>query len=214
MAKVCEAVIDIVLNGVKFGIVLSFLIGPVFFTILQTSVEHGFWLGVLVAIGVSLSDILYVAVCYFGLSSFLTNPEMKSYMGYFGGGILVAFGLYHLLVKSRKKDFSNTEMVRERRPLTYLVKGFLINAMSPLVPVFWIGAVSIATIDLGYTSLSKFGLFFCGVLVTVLATDIGKAYLSDKLRKLITYRFLMIMNIIVGVVLIVFGGRLILVAIT
>ena len=86
--------------------------------------------------------------------------------------------------------------------------------MSPLVPVFWIGAASIATIDLGYTSLSKFGLFFCGVLVTVLATDIGKAYLSDKLRKLITHRSLMIMNIIVGVALIVFGGRLILVAIT
>jgi threonine/homoserine/homoserine lactone efflux protein len=205
-------VIEIIFNGIKFGIVLSFLIGPVFFTILQTSVERGFWVGVLVAIGVSLSDILYVAICYFGLSSFLTNPGMKSFMGYSGGGILIAFGLYHLIIKSRQKNLTHPGRVRESKPMTYVAKGFLINAMSPMVPIFWIGAVSIATIDLEYTSMSKFGLFFCGVLVTVLATDIGKAYLSDKLRRLITHRSLMIMNVIVGTALIVFGGRLILVA--
>lgn len=201
--------IDVILNGIKFGLVLALLVGPVFFTILQASIERGFWIGVLVAIGVSLSDIAYVVICYYGLSSFLNNPEIKTYMGYGGGFILVVFGSYYLFIKSRQKDFKNSGMVRDRRPLMYLAKGFLINAMSPMVPLFWIGAVSIATIDFGYTSSMMFILFFSGVLGTVLATDIGKAYLSGKLRQLITYRSLVIMNLIVGVALIAFGGRLI-----
>lgn len=201
--------IEVLLNGFEFGIVLTFLIGPVFFTILQASLERGFWVGVLVAIGVSLSDIVYVVVCYLGFSSFVANPLLRTYMGYAGGTILIAFGLYHALVKSRRKILSNPQMAPERHAITYVAKGFLMNVMSPMVPVFWIAVIGIATIDFGYSSLSTFCLFFGAVLVTVLATDIGKAYLAGKLRRLITDRSLMIMNFIVGVALFVFGGRLI-----
>ena len=71
---------SIVINGVQFGIVLAFLVGPVFFTIIQTSVEKGFFNGALVAIGVSISDILYVTICYFGLFQFLSDPSSKKNM--------------------------------------------------------------------------------------------------------------------------------------
>ncbi len=204
--------IEILINGIQFGIVLTFLIGPVFFTILQTSLERGFWVGVLVALGVSLSDILYVVICYFGWSSFMSDPKHSVFIGYVGGSILMAFGTYYLVFKSRRKEFINPVMVSVRKPMTYLAKGFILNLMSPLVPLFWVGAVSIATIDFGYTSASTFSLFFVGVLGTALITDIGKAYLSGKLRAFITYRALMIMNILVGVALIGFGGRLIFLA--
>ncbi|MEJ0033034.1 MAG: LysE family transporter [Bacteroidota bacterium] len=54
------------IKGIQFGIVLAFLAGPVFFTIVQTSAERGFSKGVLVALGVSISDAFYVVVCYLG----------------------------------------------------------------------------------------------------------------------------------------------------
>ena len=94
----------------------------------------------------------------------------------------------------------------------YFVKGFIINGITPMVLFFWIGAVSIATIDFGYSKLGEFVLFFGSVLATVLTTDILKAYLADKLRRIITPRSLMVMNIILGVMLIFFGCRLILLA--
>jgi threonine/homoserine/homoserine lactone efflux protein len=201
-------VIYILLNGVEFGLVLAFLIGPVFFTILQTSVEKGFWIGVLVALGVSASDVIYVLICHFGFSALVAQPGITFYMGLLGGTILVAFGAYHLFIKSRQKDFNNPGVVREQRPLRYLAKGFIINSMSPMVPLFWIGAVSMANIEFGYSSGAQFSVFFTGVLVTALATDIAKAYLAGRLRELITYRLLVLMNIIVGLVLMIFGGRL------
>jgi len=202
-------VIYTLLNGIEFGIVLAFLVGPVFFAILQASVEKGFWVGVLVAVGVSISDVMYVLICYFGLSAFVTEPEVKAYMGIAGGLILLGFGSYYLFVKSRREYVNRPTEVEESRTVRYIVKGFLINSMSPLVPVFWIGAVSVATVDFGYSSHADFAVFFTGVLATALLTDIGKAYLAGKLRELITHRLLVILNVTVGLILIVFGGRLI-----
>lgn len=189
------------------GLVLAVLIGPVFFTIIQTSVERGFWSGVLVSLGVSVSDILFVAVCYFGLVQFIHNPEFKEYLAYAGGVILVLFGLYHAVIKSRR-PLRTLDAANEKSGYRYFFKGFVINALSPMVPVFWIGAISVASLDFGYTQGYEFLFFFCVVLITVLATDLIKAYLADKLRRLVTQRLMMILNIVVGICLFAFGVRL------
>lgn len=203
---------EIVFNGLKLGIVLAFLIGPVFFTIIQTSVEKGFGNGVLVSLGVSVSDILYVTVCYFGLVHFINEPGFRVYLAYAGGGILVLFGLYHLFIKSRRNVHPSLDIANEKKLYRYFIKGFIINGLSPMVLIFWIGTISVASIDFGYSKGFEFFIFFSVVLATVLITDILKAYLADKLRRLVTKGSMMIMNIIVGVCLIIFGSRLILLA--
>jgi threonine/homoserine/homoserine lactone efflux protein len=202
----------IVINGIKLGFVLAFLVGPVFFAIIQTSVERGFWNGLLVALGVSVSDILYVTICYFGLAQFIDQDQNKIYMAYGGGGILILFGLYHLLIKSRRSVNPQIETEGEKGKFRYFLKGFIINGISPMVILFWLGAISIASVDFGYFRGIQFTIFFSTVLGTVLATDVLKAYLADKLRRLVTSRTLMILNVIVGLILIVFGIRLILLA--
>jgi threonine/homoserine/homoserine lactone efflux protein len=203
---------EIVLNGLKFGIVLAFLVGPVFFTIIQTSIERGFSRGALVALGVSISDMLYVAVCYLGLFQFLNEPKFRTNMAYVGGAILILFGSYHLLVKSRKAHVITVKTANETSSFKYFIKGFVINGVSPMVIIFWIGTLSVATVDMGYTRGLELFIFFAALLSTVLATDLLKAFLADKLRLLITHRFLVIMNVIVGICLLAFGVRLLLMA--
>ena len=199
----------IVLNGMQFGIVLAFLVGPVFFTLLQTSIEKGFWKGAFVAIGVSLSDILLVLICYFGLVHFVQSPQFKVYMGYLGGGVLIIFGLYYLIIKSRPSKQEPLHASEERKTYRYILKGFMINGLGPSVLIFWIATVSVATLEFGYSSSLEFFLFFSALLATVLGTDILKAYLAGKLRTLVTPRLMMIMNIILGIAMIVFGIRLV-----
>lgn len=202
----------IVFHGIKFGLILALLIGPVFFTIIQTSVERGFWNGVLVAFGVSLSDILYVTICYLGMAQVLENGSFRMFLAYAGGAILILFGLYHLLIKSRRRLHTQINAAKEKGFFRYLVKGFIINGLSPMVPIFWIGVVSIASLDLEYTSGISFTIFFASLLLTVLFTDVAKAYLADKLRSLVTSRFMTIMNVTLGIILIVFGSRLLMIA--
>ncbi len=200
---------EIILNGVKFGVVLAFLVGPVFFTIIQVSIENGFWNGLMVTLGVSVSDTIYVLICYFGLVQLINDPQFRMWMAYVGGTILILFGAYQVLVKSRKKASAEFKQEEKKPFYRYFLKGFIINGLSPSVFIFWVGTISLASIDFGYSKGSQFFIFFSALLGTVLVTDILKAYLAGKLRTLVTPRFLMIMNIVLGTVLIILGTRLI-----
>jgi threonine/homoserine/homoserine lactone efflux protein len=201
---------SIIFNGLKFGIVLAILVGPVFFTIIQTSVERGFWKGALVAFGVSLSDIVTVVICWFGVIQFLNEPKFRVDMSYIGGVILIGFGIYYLIVKGKKKV--QVASANEKGFFRYIVKGFLINGLTPSVILFWVASSSLATTVFGYNTAEKFFLFFGTVLFTCLSTDVLKAYLANKLGGVMTPRVIMIMNILVGIGMILFGGRLIFLA--
>lgn len=198
----------IILNGIKLGLILAFLIGPVFFALLQTSIEKGFWSGVWMAIGVSLSDIIYVIICYLGLVQLFENPQFRIYMAYGGGTILVLFGAYYLFIKNRKRTELANKKIAKSKFYNHLLKGFVLNGMSPMVPIFWIGAISVANIDFGYQKGTEFFIFFMVVLITVLATDVMKAFLAGKLRDLVTPRFVKVTNTVVGIFLFFFGVRL------
>jgi threonine/homoserine/homoserine lactone efflux protein len=203
---------EIVLKGIVSGLVLALLIGPVFFSIIQTSIERGFLSGVLVAIGVSISDAFYIFLAYMGLSQVFSNGDNQRYMAYLGGIILFAFGVYYLFIKSRRiLDFKSVN-IKSTSPWRLISKGFIINGLSPMVLIFWLGTVSVATGEFGYTTTTQVVTFFSAIVATVLLTDIIKAKLADKLRTVMTPRLVRVMNLILGVVMLIFAGRLLLYA--
>jgi threonine/homoserine/homoserine lactone efflux protein len=200
---------EIILNGVISGVVLALLVGPVFFTILQTSIERGFGSGALVAVGVSLSDTFYITLTYLGVYRLFDNGTFREYLAYFGGVVLLTFGIYYLFVKSRKKSVINPEKIPVNKPWKLIAKGFIINGLSPMVLIFWLGTVGLATTKFGYATPQKAIPYFASIVSTVLLTDIIKAKAADKLRRLLTPRFIRNLNILLGFVLLIFGGRLI-----
>jgi threonine/homoserine/homoserine lactone efflux protein len=200
---------DIVFNGIVSGFVLAFLIGPVFFSIIQTSIERGFRSGVFVAIGVSLSDAFYISVCYLGVYQIFDKGNFREYLAYFGGVVLILFGVYYALIKGKKPVSYDAKKLEPTPPLRLVLKGFVINGLSPMVFIFWIGTVVAATTKFNYGSPVKAIPYFAAMVGTVFITDLMKAKLADKLRKVLTPRFIRNLNILVGVLLIVFGARLI-----
>jgi threonine/homoserine/homoserine lactone efflux protein len=201
---------EIVANGIAYGFLLALLIGPVFFTIIQTSIERGFKNGVYVAIGVSCSDAAYIIVSYLGLVQVMEAVTIRRYMAYGGGAILLAFGIYYLAIKSRRLVKYDVKSLPNRSWARLAMKGFVINGLSPMVLFFWLATVGVATTQFGYTSSREAFTFFASIVVTVFITDVIKAKLADKLSVLMTPRFIQIMNIVLGIVLVIFAGRLIL----
>ena len=196
---------DILIKGVSFGLVLAVMVGPVFFTLIQTSLEKGYWSGVFVALGISLSDVFYICVAYFGVAQLAKDPAFQANLAHVGGIIFVVFGVFSLFKKT-KKTVANPQKGTGNY-LKCVLKGFLVNGLSPFVLIFWVGAVSIASVEYHFSDNGLL-IFFAITVGTVFLTDVSKAYLADKLRTLITPRFLRIMNIVVGIVLIAFGSRL------
>ena len=200
---------EIILNGVISGLVLALLIGPVFFTIIQTSIERGFGSGALVALGVSLSDAFYISLTYLGVYRLFDNGSFREYLAYFGGMILLIFGVYYVFVKSRRINHFDPQRVQVNNPWKLIGKGFVINGLSPMVLIFWLGTVGVATTKLGYSTPQKAVPFFAAIVSTVLVTDVLKAKLADKLRRLLTPAFIRRLNMILGIVLLAFGLRMI-----
>jgi threonine/homoserine/homoserine lactone efflux protein len=200
---------DVILNGFFSGIVLAFLIGPVFFTIIQTAIERGFSGGAWVAVGVSLSDAGYIILAYLGLYQLFDGASFKEYLAYFGGLVLLSFGAYYLFVKSRKLVAFDPRELKADKPMRLIAKGFVINGLSPTVLLFWLGAVGFATTEFGYTSSREATPFFATIVATVFLTDLIKAKLADRLRRLLTPQFIRNLNLVLGVALVVFGLRLI-----
>ncbi|MEX2233855.1 MAG: LysE family transporter [Cyclobacteriaceae bacterium] len=200
---------EVILNGVISGIVLAFLVGPVFFTIIQTSIERGFGSGALVAVGVSLSDTFYITLTYLGVYQLFDNGSFREYLAYFGGMVLLIFGVYYLFVKSKRLYQFDPEKVQVNNPWKLVGKGFIINGLSPMVLIFWLGTVGVATTKLGYSTPNEAIPFFASIVSTVFFTDVLKAKLADKLRRLLTPKFIRNLNIILGFVLLIFGVRLI-----
>jgi threonine/homoserine/homoserine lactone efflux protein len=101
-------------------------------------------------------------------------------------------------------------MIEPKKPGTfrYIFKGLALNAINPFVILFWVGVMSMVTVQEKFEGIYTF-LFFAGTILTVFFTDISKAYVAHKLRKYLTQTFLTWMNRTVGVALVGFGCRLI-----
>ena len=83
--------IQALIEGVGMGLLLSLMIGPVFFTLIQTSLEQGFRHSFILATGILFSDLIYVLITYWGVSIIINNPLLEIYLGFAGGVILTSF---------------------------------------------------------------------------------------------------------------------------
>jgi len=193
-------------NGFLFGLLLAVLIGPVFFTLIQTSIEKGFQKAILVAIGIALSDISYIILAYFGVSQFLSSSGYNKEVALIGGVILIAFGIVSFYRVKKGVRYSS-QAIEAKGFFRYLIKGFVINGISPFVLLFWVGAMSLATSKYEYSG-GQLVLFFITIISVVLLTDMLKAYLAGKLRSYFTPRLFRILNIVVGIALCLFGLRM------
>ena len=200
--------LNAILHGFMLGLVLSIMIGPVFFLLLNTSIKKGFKPAVYLAAGVAISDAMYISICFFGNTLIDSLNAHSIQIGWLGGGLLITFGLIAI--------FKRTEIITEEIKLpddskTLLIdtgKGFMMNTLNPFVLVFWIGVIT--AVNAGQFGGKSFSLFFfIAVLITIFSADLLKSFLASRLKKLLTHSVLLWMNRISGSALILYGIKLI-----
>ncbi|HQV00648.1 MAG: LysE family transporter [Bacteroidia bacterium] len=191
-------------DGFFVGVALAFLIGPVFFMLIQTSIEHGLRQAIALAFGVLVSDALFILIAELGSNIFFNNNMVAGYVGYIGGVILIAFGAVNFY---KKPSQTHVSVQSKTDVLKTIIKGFAMNSFNPFVLIFWLGVAG-SLAGKSYES-NMHVVFYASVLTTVFGTDILKSYLATKLQRLLTATVLVWMNRISGVALVLFGMRII-----
>lgn len=196
---------EAILQGIGAGVLFSFLTGPVFFSMIKTSIEKGFKAGFSLAIGVILSDIVFISATIFSSQFVDYNSKYNQYIGIIGGLFLLGIGLFYL-IKKVKVNYEIDENIKIRKR-GYIIKGFLMCLLSPTTLMFWIMVGGIVSVQLHYDMNEKI-VFFIIAMATQLSMDSIKTYYAAKLRYRIKEKSIQTLNRIAGGVIIIFAIRL------
>ncbi|MGI9550129.1 MAG: LysE family translocator, partial [Aurantibacter sp.] len=161
--------------------------------------------GIAVAIGIIVGDIIYVLLVLKGIGGFLQNEENSKWMALIGGLLLIGMGIKYLFNPSVKTDVAGSP--NSKSLWVYALNGFLINFVNPFVFGVWVLFLTLGQSK--FNNETSVVIMMTTILVVIFATDILKAFFAHKLKKFMNPLRLKVVYKIFGVIMILFGGRLI-----
>ena len=198
-----------VITPITVGFFTAFIMGPVFWVLLETSITKGFKAAVAFDLGVMLADVCFIGVCYLGSFQLLEEDQNKQGLFVLGGTILLLYGLFSWINRNKKsKDQPEIQESKENY-FGLAAKGFAINILNVGVFIFW-GGVTIVSSPASGKSFTSFVLFFSIVLLSYFITDLLKISVANRFKSLLTGKGIVIVNSVVSLILIVSGLVLIL----
>ena len=203
--------INDILTGLPWGIFLSFMIGPVFFILIETSITKGFRAALAFDLGVVFGDIFFIGVAYLGSYRLIASLKDKPALFIFGGIVMVTYGIISFvkLKKQAKIQYEaiDDEIIKKNYG-SLLAKGFFLNIINIGVLGFWL-AIIISVGPKLEMQTPRMMTFFTSVIVTYLLVDCLKIVLARQLKSKLTPTNILKIKKAISIVLIVFGVILI-----
>lgn len=196
-----------ILAAIPLGIFLAFLLGPVFFVLLETAAIKGFRAAISFDIGVVFADIVFLLIAYLSTTKLLNRIKDDPALFVFGGGILITYGIIQF-VQNRKvlphEEVPEIQKLNKRDYLGLAVKGFLLNFINIGVLGFWLGLIIVFGPQLEMEN-NRMVVFFSTVLGTYFIIDIFKILAAKKLNQKLTPNRIYNVKKVISIVLVVFG---------
>lgn len=193
--------------AIPLGIFLAFLLGPVFFVLIETAAIKGFRAALTFDLGVIIADAVFLCIAYFGTNPLLKRLKDDPALFIFGGTVLVTYGIITFIKIKRTTITPSTFEFQKLKNSDYIqiaVKGFLLNFINIGVLGFWLGLIIIFGPVLEMQPVRLFS-FFTTILTTYLVIDIIKILLAKKLKHKLTPRRIAVSKKIISILIIVFG---------
>lgn len=91
-------------NAFLIGFFMAFMIGPVFFMLIQTSIIKGARAAIVFDLGVVLADVTFILIAYYGSRSLLEKIKDDPRLFLIGGLVLIIYGLITYFDRENKKE--------------------------------------------------------------------------------------------------------------
>ena len=191
------------LTPISVGFFTAFIMGPVFWVLLETSITKGLRAAVAFDIGVILADVLFIVATYYGSVKLFLSESNKEGLFVLGGTIILLFGVYSWL--TRKKEEEKIEVTESKHNyLGLAAKGFAINIFNVGVLIFWGGVTIVAGPSTGNDPLN-FVLFFSIVILAYFITDLGKIIIAKQLKVFINGKTIVFVKSLLALILVISG---------
>lgn len=197
-----------ILSAIPLGFFLSFMIGPVFFVLLETSVVKGFKAAIVFDLGVVLADIIFIIIAFFSSYRLIQSIKNDPALFIFGGLVMLTYGIISFAKNNKELKKSIDEIdpkeLEKTNYLSLFIKGFFLNFINIGVLGFWL-AILITVGPQLELQTSRMLTFFSTLIVTYFITDIFKILLAKQLRNKLNPKNILLIKKVISIILIVCG---------
>ncbi|MFD2517356.1 LysE family translocator [Salinimicrobium flavum] len=196
-----------ILAAIPLGFFLAFLLGPVFFVLLETAAIKGFRAALSFDAGVIFADIIFLIIAYLSTTKLLNSIKDDPSLFIFGGGILVTYGIIQFIQTKpvlQHEEVPEIQKLNKRDYLGLAAKGFLLNFINIGVLGFWLGLIIVFGPQMEMET-NRISIFFGSVLGTYLVVDIFKILAAKKLNRKLTPTRIYRVKKGISIILMVFG---------
>lgn len=196
-------------NAFLIGFFMAFMIGPVFFMLIQTSILKGARAAIALDLGVILGDVCFILISYYGSRSLLEKIKDDPRLFFIGGLILIIYGVITYFDKENKKEdleaAKSLEVpIVENNYVKLFIKGFFLNFINIGVLAFWLGTILVIGPALKMNQNAIFW-YFATIILGYVTTDLCKILLAKQLKSKMTPLVIYRVKRIMGIILIVCG---------
>lgn len=209
-----KTLLELILKAVITGFILSVLIGPVFFMLLDISIRKGVRAALSFDLGVLLSDVIYILIAYifYNQVAHITSGDQQYLFKLIGGSVFIVFGFFMLLKKPKEEVENDNATFQAKDYLTLGLKGFLLNFANPAVILYWFSVIANGAQGNGKSIQEgqSLELYIIIILITFFSVDVLKVMGAKKLRPFITDKVLIGLNRLTGLIIFITGVVLLL----
>lgn len=196
-----------ILRGLVIGVVVSAPMGPVGIYCIQRTLDKGRLSGFYTGVGAAVSDLIYCLLTGFGLSfieDFINNHRPPIQL--VGSVVLIFFGIWLIHKKpdggSIAADADHGAPSREGD----ILKGFALTFSNPLILFLIIGLFAQFNFVIEGMKFYHYVLGFVGIVAGALGWWWLVTHFVDKLRGHFNQRTMKLINMVIGVIILIFAG--------
>ncbi len=188
------------------GLSIAAPIGPINIEIIKRGLLYGFWAALLVGVGGISSDLILMALMFFGLSHIMTFVWVKIALTLLGCFILIQSGLNNLKMTAWMENAHKPEQRNGQVNARSYLSGMTIAASNPMNLLFWLGIYGSVLSDVLQESNHLHAFLVSSlVFIGIGLWNLNLAFTVHFGRLLMNPRIMKGVNIVASFVLIGFG---------
>ena len=201
--------INDILAGLPWGLVLSFMVGPVFFVLLETSITKGFRAAFTFDLGIVFGDVLFILIAYLSTNKLLEQLKDNPALFIIGGLIMFVYGLASFIMlkrnfKKKQEEEKDDDNIPKNNYFGLFFKGFLLNFINIGVLGFWMMIIITYGPQMNMNT-QRISIFFTAILAFYLLFDVAKILLAKQLKNKLTPQNIYKIKRVISIIILIFG---------
>ncbi len=175
------------------------MLGTVFFCLVQNSIDNGIRSNLYISAGVIVSDIILITLSYFNAQLIPKDGTAEMIVRLVGSLFILGLGFSNVVKKSKLVYAPS-----DKKAFYLAARGFTLNFFNPGNFFSWIAVSALLRNVLHFSEGGRIS-FYIGALMAIFLMEILISYGAVFLKRFLSPRHLHNINLVMGVLFIVFG---------